>query len=64
MYLAQLKFQLIIALATLAIVATELMARRVRRVPLGSFAISLALTSHRARGRSHLQKFRSVVCRS
>ena len=43
MYLAQLKFQLIIALATLAIVVTELMARRVRRVPLGSFAISLAL---------------------
>jgi hypothetical protein len=43
MYVAELKFQLVIALATLAIVLSEWMARRVRRVPLRNFGMGLVL---------------------
>ncbi len=45
MYLTQLRFQLIIAVASLAILVTELMARRVpeERVPLGYFLASMVL---------------------
>lgn len=43
MYLAELKFQLIIAAATLAIMISEVMARRYRRVRLGNFLTGLVL---------------------
>ncbi len=43
MYLAELKFQFIIAAATLAIVLSEAMARRLHPVPLGNFAVGLVL---------------------